>query len=121
MVPSNQMAEFVCACFAILDYADKFFARHNQSTPLQSLLKEFWKLIIQNIFLLVNIEKGLQFAAKIVVNIFYNKLKIASDEVQKQTKIFFKKAKVKRELVYREIVVKFFLQVFVLYCYKIFR
>ena len=30
------MAEFLCACFAILDYADKFIARHNQSTIRES-------------------------------------------------------------------------------------
>ena len=31
-VPSSQMAVIVCACFAIVDYADKFIARHNQSS-----------------------------------------------------------------------------------------
>ena len=35
-VPSSQMAEFVCACFAILDYEDKFIAKHNESTMRES-------------------------------------------------------------------------------------
>ena len=30
-VPSSQMAEFVCACFDILDYADKFITTTNKS------------------------------------------------------------------------------------------
>ena len=36
IVSSSQMVKFVCACFAILDYADKFIARHNQSTIRES-------------------------------------------------------------------------------------
>ena len=54
-------------------------------------------------------KKGLKFAAKIVVNIYYYKQKLASDEVRKPTvKCFLKKAKVKRKLIYREIVGKFY-------------
>ena len=36
-VPSHQMAEFVCACFAILDYVDKFVARHNKCITRESV------------------------------------------------------------------------------------
>ncbi len=31
-VPSRQIAEFVCACFAILEYADQFIVKNHEST-----------------------------------------------------------------------------------------
>lgn len=31
-VPSSQMAEFICACFAMLEYADKFIVKYNEFT-----------------------------------------------------------------------------------------
>ena len=67
MVPSSQMVDFVCACFALLDYADKFIARHNQSTRRDSAEK-FWKLILQSIFLLVTNtqKKDLNFQQKML-------------------------------------------------------
>ena len=82
-IPSSQMAAFVCACFVILHYADKFVARYNQST-----IRKFAKRILETyspkyIFTYEqHTEKGLNFAAKIVVNIFYNnKQKLVSAEV----------------------------------------
>ena len=44
-VPSSQMAESVCAC--LLDYADNFIARHNESTIRESaerILETFSKI-----------------------------------------------------------------------------
>lgn len=59
----------------------------------KSLLKELWKLIPQNIFTCEqHTEKGIHFAAKFVGNIFYNKQKFSSDEVQKKyCRMFLKK------------------------------
>ena len=31
-IPSRQMAEFVCACFALLEYADQFIVKNHEST-----------------------------------------------------------------------------------------
>ena len=82
MFRSSQMAELVCICFALFDYADKFIARHNQST-----IRKFVERILETyspryIFTSEqHTEKGLKFAAKIVVNISYNKQKHVSDEV----------------------------------------
>ena len=97
-VPFSQMAEFVCACFTILDYADKFIARRNQSTIREPAERIFETYSPKYIFTCEQHEKGLKFAAKIVANIFYNsKHKLALDEVRKHAvKCFKKKAKVKR-------------------------
>ena len=35
-IPSSQIAEYVCACFAILDYANRFIERHGQSTTREA-------------------------------------------------------------------------------------
>ena len=85
--------QFVCACFAILDYADKFIAKHNESTIRESAERILETYSPKYIFTCEqHTEKGLKFAAKIVVNIFYNnKQKLASDEVRKHTVKCFKK------------------------------
>ena len=47
-VPSRQMAEFVCACFAILEYADQFIVKkswiHNKSVCRSSFGNIFSKI-----------------------------------------------------------------------------
>ena len=35
-VPSRQMAEFVCACFVILEYAGQFIVKNHESTIRES-------------------------------------------------------------------------------------
>ena len=71
--PSSQMAEFACVCFAILDYADKFIARHNQSTIRESAERILETYSPKYIFTCKQrTEKGLKFATKVVVNTFYN-------------------------------------------------
>ena len=73
-VPSSQMVEFVCACFVILDYADKFIARHNQSTIRESAERILETYSPKYIFTCEqHTEKRLKFEAKIVVSIFYNR------------------------------------------------
>ena len=76
MVPSNQMPDVVCACFAKLDCADKFIARHNGSTIRESAESILETYSSKYIFTRNNtLKKGIYFAAKIVVNIFYNKVR----------------------------------------------
>ena len=50
-VPSRQMAEFVCACFAILEYADYFRVKKKMKPQQESLQNKFWEYILQNIVL----------------------------------------------------------------------
>ena len=77
-VPSRQMAEFVCACFALLEYADQFIVKNHESTTRVSVEKVFGIYSPKyNFTCEKHIEKELIFAIKIVVNIFYsNKQKI---------------------------------------------
>ena len=64
------MAEFVCAHFAILDYEDKFIARHNKSTIRESAERILKIYSPKYIFTFEqHTKKGLKFAAKIIVNI----------------------------------------------------
>ena len=89
-VPSRQMAEFVCACFAILEYADQFIVKNHESTRVSA--EQVWGIYSPKYSFTCekHIEKGLIFAIKIVVNIFYNnKQKISSDEVRKNTVEYF--------------------------------
>ena len=79
------MVKFVSACFVLFDYADKFIARHNKSTIWESAERILETYSPKYIFTCEqHTEKGLKFTAKIV-NIFYNKQKLASDEVWKHT------------------------------------
>ena len=72
-VPSRQMAEFVCASFAILEYADQFIVKNHESTTrvfteqVLGIYSPKYSFTCEK-----HIEKGLIFATKIVVNIFYN-------------------------------------------------
>ena len=70
-VPSRQMAEFFCACFAICRsiYSKK---NHESTTRLSAehvlgIYSPKYSFTCEK-----NIEKGLIFAIKIVINIFYN-------------------------------------------------
>ena len=86
-VPSGQMAEFVCGCFAIREYADQFIVKNHESTTRVSAEQVLGVYSPKYSFTCEkHIEKGLIFAIKIVVNIFYNnKQNISSDEVRKNT------------------------------------
>ena len=99
IVPSRQMVEFVCTCFAILEYADQFTIKNHESTTSMSaeqvlgIYSPKYSVTCEK-----HIEKGLIFAIKIVVNIFYNnKQKISSDEVRKNTVECLKKRQRSKE------------------------
>ena len=84
-VPSRQMAEFVCACFAILEYADHFIVKNHESTAKVSAEQVLGIYSPKYSFTCEkHIEKRLIFEREIVVNIFSNnKQEISSDEVRK--------------------------------------
>ena len=68
------MAKFVCACFALLYYADKFIIRHNDSIIRESAERILETYSPKYIFTYKqHTEKGLKFAAKIIVNMFNTK------------------------------------------------
>ena len=98
-VTSRQMAEFACACFAILEYTDQFFVKNHESTTRGSADQVLGIYSPKYSFTCEkHIEKGLIFAIKIVVNIFYNnKQKNSSDEVRKTTVECFKKGQRSKE------------------------
>ena len=50
-VPSRQKAKFICACFAILEYADQFRVKKIMNPPQEYLQNKFWEYILQNIVL----------------------------------------------------------------------
>ena len=71
--------------FAILKYADQFIVKSNESTTRVSADQVLGIYSPKYSFTCEKqIEKGLIFSIKIVVNIFYNnKQKISSDELRK--------------------------------------
>ena len=90
---SRQMAGFICACFAILGNADQFIVKNHKLTTKMSAEQVLGIYSPKYSFTCEKqILKGLIFAIKIVVNIFYNnKQKFPSDEVWKNTVECFKK------------------------------
>ena len=50
-VPFRQMVKFVCACFAILEYADQFIVKKIMNLQQECLQNKFWEYILQNIVL----------------------------------------------------------------------
>ena len=93
MIPSSQMAGFICACFAILDYSDKFIVKHDESTTRESAERILETYSPKYVFTCEqHTAKGYKFAGKIVVNIFYNnKQKSTLDEVRKNAVTHLKK------------------------------
>ena len=103
-VPSRQMAEFVCACFAILEYADQFMIKNHKSTTrvfaeqVLGIYSPKCSFTCEN-----HIEKGLIFAIKIVVNIFYNyKQKFHQMKFERILWNIFKKGKGPKKIHFKE-------------------
>ena len=94
------MAEFVCACFAILENADQFIVKNHESTRRVSgeqvlgIYSPKYSFTCEK-----HIEKGFIFAIKIVVNIFYNnKQKFHQIKFERILwNVLKKKAKVRRK------------------------
>ena len=67
----NDSYKFVCACFAILEYAVQFIVKHHESTTRVSVEQVLGIYSPKYSFTCgKHIEKGLIFAIKIIVNIF---------------------------------------------------
>ena len=98
-IPSTQIAEFISSCFAILDFCDEFIELHRQSTTRKSAETILETYSPKYVFTCEqHIEKGYKFAAKIVINIFYNnKQKFSLDEIRKDTVKIFKKRQRSKE------------------------
>jgi hypothetical protein len=92
-VPSNSMAEFVCASFSILDYVDEVIMRAKTSTTRVSAELILQTYAPKSIFTCEkHRDDGYKFTSRIVTNIFYNnKQKIAADEVRKNSVVEFKR------------------------------
>ena len=93
MIPSTKIAEYICSCFAILDFSTQFIEKHKQFTTRQCAEKILETYSPKCIFTCEqHIENGYKFAIRIVTNIFYNnKQKLSSDEIRKDALKNFKK------------------------------
>ena len=92
IVPPKDVADFVCNCFAILDFVEKDISSLN--FPVRKLatyvLREYGP--IPHFTCEEHEEWGFNFASKIIVNIYYNnKEKLLNDEVRKDSVVGFKK------------------------------
>ena len=92
-IPSTKIGEYVCSCFAILDFSNQLIEKHKQSTTRKCAEKILETYSPKYIFTCEkHIEKGFKFAIKIVTNIFYNnKQKLSADEIRKDSLKIFKK------------------------------
>ena len=99
IIPSTQIAEFICSCFAILDFADNFIEKHKHSTTRKAAEIILDTYSPKYIFTCdQHIEKGYRFATKIVTNIFYNnKQRLSSDSIRKDSLKLFKKRQLSKE------------------------
>ena len=103
-VPFRQMAGFVCACFALLEYADHFIVKNHESTTRVSAEQVLGIYSPKYTFTREkHIEKGLIFAIKIVVNIFYlNKQKFHQIKFERILWNVFKKGKGPKKIHFKE-------------------
>ena len=117
------MVELVCACFAILEYADQFIINNHESTKrvyaeqVLGIYSPKYSFTCEKF-----IEKGLIFAIKIVVTIFYNnKQKISSDEVRKNTVECLKKSKGPKKIHFKEkMLSSFYLRFYIFFYWYLF-
>ena len=92
-VPSSPLAEFVCCCFAILDFTSKYietFCPVNVSKAAASILREYSPLV--RFTCIDHLEWGFRFSTKSIINVFFNnKEKIATDLIRRDNVVAFKK------------------------------
>lgn len=100
-IPSQYINNFVCNCFAILDYADKFIEKHNEVSTRVAAEYVLKTYASNEIFTCEkHTESGRRFAAKIIVNIFFNnKQKLAADSVREsEVKAFKTRQRLKKKV-----------------------
>ena len=92
-VPSPNLADFVCCCFAVLDFVGDHIQKHqviNVSQVSNNILHQYAPCV--DFICIDHVEWGFNFATKSSINIFFNnKEKIASDLVRKDAVVDFKK------------------------------
>jgi len=90
-VPPKELADFVCSCFAILDFVESEILAINQSAT--KLAMYVLKLYAPSCEFCCEFHKewGTTFAAKIVINVFFNnKQKHSKDLIRKDAVTDFK-------------------------------
>ena len=93
IVPSAKLAEYTSHCFAIMDYSYNIVQAHGVRDVRAAYTQIFDKFSPQiDICCSKHNNWGLKFAAKIVINTFFNnKQTVSSDSARKDTVVAFKK------------------------------
>ena len=93
IVPSAKLAEYTNHCFAIMDYSYNIVQAHGVRDVRAAYTQIFDRFSPQiDICCSKHNNWGLKFAAKIVINTFFNnKQTISSDSARKDTVVAFKK------------------------------
>ena len=93
IVPSAKLAEYTSHCFAILDYSYNIVQAHGVRDMRAAYTQIFDRFSPQiDICCSKHNNWGLKFAAKIVINTFFNKKQtVLSDSARKDTVVAFKK------------------------------
>ena len=93
IVPSAKLAEYTSHCFAIMDYSYNIVQAHGGRDVRAAYTQIFDRFSPQiDIFCSKHNNWGLKFAAKIVINTFFNnKQTVSSDSARKDTVVAFKK------------------------------
>ena len=92
-VPSPNLADFVCSCFAVLDFVGDHIQKYqviNVRQVSNNILQQYAPRV--DFTCIDHVKWGFNFATKSIINIFFNnKEKIASDSVRKDAVVDFKK------------------------------
>ena len=92
IVPSAKLAEYTSHCFAIMDYSYNIVQAHGVRDVRAAYTQIFDRFSPQiDICCSKYNNWGLKFAAKIVINTFFNKQTVSSDSARKDTVVAFKK------------------------------
>ena len=93
IVPSAKLAEYTSHCFAIMDYSYNIVQAHGVRDVRAAYTQIFDRFSPQiDICCSKHNNWGLKFAAKIVINTFFNnKQTVSSDSARKDTVVAFKK------------------------------
>ena len=93
IVPSAKLAEYISHCFAIMDYSYNIVQAHGVRDVRAAYTQIFDRFSPQiDICCSKHNNWGLKFAAKIVINTFFNnKQTVSSDSARKDTVVAFKK------------------------------
>ena len=92
IVPSAKLAEYTSHCFAIMDYSYNIVKAHGVRDVRAAYTQIFDRFSPQIDICSKHNNWGLKFAAKIVINTFFNnKQTVSSDSARKDTVVAFKK------------------------------